>query len=117
MPRCLRIGGDNQMNSITTRHANTEETVNRIMNVPKIKSPGRFRHYFAGISWLSKTEPGIMNKYLAGLFRTSALRNSGCERAVAATGAGPREEEIVILCRKGCPEGEHRTRSIPGIIP
>lgn len=42
-----------------------------------------------------------MNKYIAGLFRTSALRSSGYGRAVAATAIRAGVEEIVILCRKG----------------
>jgi len=61
----------------------------------------RFRHYFSGIGWLSDRELRIMNKYVAGIFRTSALRNSVYEKAVAATTTSSRCEEIVILCRKG----------------
>jgi hypothetical protein len=49
---------------------------------------------------LREIELRIMNKYVAGLSRTSALRSSGYERAVAAKGSGAGVEEIVILCRK-----------------
>jgi hypothetical protein len=53
------------------------------------------------IGWLPEIELRIMNKYLAGLFRTSALRRFGYERAVAATITSSRVEEIVIQCKRG----------------
>jgi hypothetical protein len=79
------------------------------------RSCSAYRHYFAGTGWLSKIELRIMNKYLAGLFKNISTVEFRIQKSGCCTRAGV--EEIVILCRRACPDDKHRTYRIPVVFP
>ena len=72
-----------------------------IIPYDRLKKTVRLWRYFSGIGWLPETEPGIMNKYIAGTFRASARGVPDTKEWLREQVPAKRVEEIVILCKEG----------------